>query len=73
VCYWRESPNEVDFVLTDGRKLAAIEVKSGATFAAPKGLDAFAEKFKQARQIVVGECGIPLAELMSRPAEDWLE
>lgn len=73
VCYWRESPNEVDFVLTDGRRLAAIEVKSGATFAAPKGLGAFAEKFKQARQIVVGEGGIPLAELMSRPAEDWLE
>lgn len=73
VYYWRESPNEVDFVLTDGRRLAAIEVKSGATFAAPKGLGAFAEKFKQARQIVVGEGGIPLAELMSRPAEDWLE
>ncbi len=73
VCYWRESPNEVDFVLTDGRRLAAIEVKSGATFAASKGLGAFAEQFKQARQIVVGEGGIPLAELMSRPAEDWLE
>lgn len=73
VYYWRESPNEVDFVLTDGRRLAAIEVKSGATFAAPKGLGAFAEKFKQARQIVVGEGGIPLAELMSRPTEDWLE
>ncbi len=73
VCYWRESPNEVDFVLTDGRRLAAIEVKSGATFAAPKGLGAFAEQFKQARQIVVGEGGIPLAEFMSRPAEDWLE
>ena len=73
VCYWRESPNEVDFVLTDGRRLAAIEVKSSATFAAPKGLGAFAEKFKQARQIVVGEGGIPLAEFMSRPAEGWLE
>ena len=73
VCYWRESPNEVAFVLTDGRRLAAIEVKSGAAFAAPKGLGAFAEKFKQARQIVVGEGGIPLAEFMSRPAEDWLE
>ncbi len=73
VCYWRESPNEVDFVLTDGRRLAAIEVKSGAAFAAPKGLGAFAEQFKQVRQIVVGEGGIPLAEFLSRPAEDWLE
>ncbi|MEW5960229.1 MAG: AAA family ATPase, partial [Chloroflexota bacterium] len=36
VGYWRESPVEVDFVLTNGRKTLAIEVKSGAKFATPK-------------------------------------
>lgn len=73
VQYWRESPDEVDFVLTNGRKLLAIEVKSGSNFATPKGLKAFTEKFKGARPLIVGEGGIPLAEFLSRPAEDWLE
>lgn len=71
--YWRESPREVDFVLTNGRKILAIEVKSGAKYAAPKGLDVFAGKFKDARSLIVGEGGVPLAEFLSHPAEHWLE
>lgn len=70
--YWRESPQEVDFVLTNGRKILAIEVKSGAKFATPKGLEVFAGKFKEARTMIVGEGGVPLAEFLSRPADDWL-
>ncbi|MGH6637406.1 MAG: ATP-binding protein, partial [Polaromonas sp.] len=31
VHYWRESPHEVDFVISDAKRLTAIEVKSGAT------------------------------------------
>lgn len=73
VQYWRESPNEVDFVLTNGRTLVAIEVKSGAHYATPRGLGAFTEKFKKARHLVVGEGGVPLVEFLSRPARDWLE
>lgn len=73
VQYWRESPDEVDFVLTNGRKLVAIEVKSGANFSPPKGLSVFSGKFQEARELIVGEGGVPLAELLSRPAEDWLE
>lgn len=73
VQYWRESPDEVDFVLTNGRKLVAIEVKSGTNFAAPRGLKAFGEKFKDARSLIVGEGGVPLAEFLSHPAEVWLE
>lgn len=73
VQYWRESPDEVDFVLTNGRKLVAIEVKSGAKFATPKGLDIFAGKYNGTRLHIVGEGGIPLTEFLSRPATDWLE
>jgi len=72
VLYWRESPHEVDFVLTNGRKVVAIEVKSGAKFATPKGLEVFADKFKEARTMIVGEGGVPLAEFLSYPAEHWL-
>lgn len=73
VQYWRESPDEVDFVLSDGRKLVAIEVKSGSRFTAPKGLTVFADKFKEVRQLLVGEGGIPLPEFLATPAETWLE
>ena len=72
VQYWRESPDEVDFVLGNSRKLVAIEVKSGTGFAKPKGLAVFTDKFSTARPFVVGEGGIPLTEFLSRPAADWL-
>lgn len=73
VQYWRESPHEVDFVLTNGRKILAIEVKSGAKFATPKGLEVFSGKYLEARTMIVGEGGISLAEFLSYPAEHWLE
>jgi hypothetical protein len=73
VGYWRESPNEVDFVLTNGRKILAIEVKSGAKFAMPKGLEVFVGKFKAARALIIGEGGVSLPEFLSHPADYWLE
>jgi len=45
--YWRQDNYEVDFVLRRGKKLVAIEVKSGKTPSAFPGLDAFAEAFKR--------------------------
>jgi len=73
VQYWRESPHEVDFVLTNGRRILGIEVKSGARYAVPRGLETFAEKFKGARTMIVGEGGVSLAEFLLQPAEHWLE
>ncbi len=73
VHYWRESSYEVDFVLSNHRKIIAIEVKSGTGFATPKGLNIFTEKFKGVKQLIVGEGEISLAEFLSRPADDWLE
>lgn len=73
VQYWRESPDEVDFVLTNGRQLVAIEVKSSAKYAAPKGLSVFAGKFKECRLLIVGEGGVSLPEFLSQPAAYWLE
>jgi predicted AAA+ superfamily ATPase len=70
--YWRESPYEVDFVLTYGEKLLAIEVKSGDDYAAPKGLQSFVEKFKNATPIVVGADGIAIADFLLQPIESWM-
>ena len=71
--YWRDSPHEVDFVLTYGEKLLAIEVKSGEHYAAPKGLQVFAEKFKNVTPMVLGAGDIAIAEFLLEPIESWFK
>ena len=73
VCYWRDSSREVDFVLRLGRRLAAIEVKSGARRSTAGGLAAFARRFDSVRSILVGEGGVPLQEFLSIPAAEWFD
>ncbi len=70
--YWRESSREVDFVIERGKKLTAIEVKSGPASGHASGLDVFEENFGKCRKLLVGEGGIPLVEFLSYPAEHWL-
>ena len=50
--YWREGNDEVDFVLKKGRKLYAIEVKSGRK-KSQKGLQKFKENFPGAKLILI--------------------
>ncbi len=73
VHYWREGSHEVDFVLQLGRRLATIEVKSGARRSAASGLEAFAQRFDVARSMIVGEGGVPLEEFLSTPAAEWMQ
>lgn len=70
--YWRESSYEVDFVIERGKKITAIEVKSGAAPGHIKGFDKFDEKFGRCRKILVSGNGISLVEFLSYPAEHWL-
>ncbi len=73
VHYWREGNLEVDFVLSHGTQVAAIEVKSGARRATLSGMAAFATRFRPQRQLLVGGAGgIPLEEFLSHPAAHWL-
>jgi predicted AAA+ superfamily ATPase len=72
VYYWRESPHEVDFVIEKGRKLTAIEVKSGAVSRSVSGLAEFQRHHRHSTSLVVGTGGIPLAEFLSHSAEYWL-
>lgn len=51
--YWRERNDEVDYVLKIGRKLLAIEVKSGLADKA-SGLHAFMAKNPTAMPIIIG-------------------
>lgn len=52
--YWRERDLEVDYIFKLGRKLLAIEVKSGRAGKRPDGLSAFLAHNKAATGLVIG-------------------
>jgi len=70
--YWRDRNREVDFVVKTGRRLAAIEVKSGRAREMPAGMAAFAQTFKPTRTLLVGGDGIAVEDFLARPVADWI-
>ncbi len=73
IFYWRDRGREVDFVLRAGRRLIAIEVKSGRAPLAHPGSAAFAETFRVHRTLLVGGDGIAPAEFLTRPVAHWVQ
>jgi len=71
--YWRERNREVDFVVRAGRKLIAIEVKSGRAQNALAGMQAFNAAFKPDRLLLVGADGIGVDEFLQMPVESWMD
>jgi predicted AAA+ superfamily ATPase len=70
VTYWRDGDIEVDYVVSHGTSIWAIEVKSGRP-GRLGGLDAFRRRYPGANAWLVGEGGIPIEEFVSRPATAW--
>jgi uncharacterized protein len=70
--YWRDRNREVDFVVSAGRTLIALEVKSGRARESLAGLDAFVAAHKPRRTLLVGGDGIALEDFLARPVEHWL-
>lgn len=50
--YWRDGNDEVDFVISNGEKIAAIEVKSGSRLS-NKGMEIFKKKYPESKVYVV--------------------
>jgi uncharacterized protein len=73
VSYWFDCNREVDFILSAGKKIVAIEVKSGRRAKSLPGMAAFAKAFPVQRQLLVGAQGIPLDDFLSEPAVRWME
>ena len=73
VHYWRESPHEVDFVISDARRVTAIEVKSGTHTGKLGGLAAFAKQHRDCHCLLVGAGGVALTEFLSHPLSHWLQ
>jgi predicted AAA+ superfamily ATPase len=70
--YWRERNHEVDFIVKAGRRLVAIEVKSGRAPLAHPGIAAFARFFNVHRTLLVGGDGVSLEDFLSRPVAEWV-
>ena len=71
VTYWREGDYEVDYVISRGRDVWAIEVKSGST-GKSAGLSRFRSRYPDAKVLLVGAQGVPLLEFFSKPVSVWL-
>jgi uncharacterized protein len=70
--YWRNGNHEVDFVAQTGRRLIAIEVKSGRSPAVHQGMAAFKAAFKPNRTLLVGGDGISIEAFLTQPVAHWL-
>ena len=64
VNWWRERGNEVDFVIKQGVKLTAIEVKSGLVKNAGGSL-IFKQRYPEAFSLVVGSTNLGLEDFLS--------
>lgn len=62
--YWRDGANEVDYIVSNGKTILAIEVKAGAD-TKHTGLSVFGEKYKHAKSIIVGTSGIALDKFLA--------
>ena len=71
VSYWRKGRQEVDFVLTGGEKMCALEVKSGVG-GKTSGLNAFKNLYPEGKTLLVGADGIPVEEFLETDPVTWL-
>lgn len=70
VFYWREGQSEVDFVLTHGNKIIAIEVKSGNRKPALSGMEKFTKLYHPNQVIQIGDHGLSLEEFLKQPLKN---
>ena len=72
VSWWRDANREVDFVLSDGRRVLAIEVAGGRVKDSLPGLEAFTRMAPASRPLLVGAQGLPLEQALLLTAADLL-
>lgn len=72
VFYWREGRHEVDYVVQRGRVLTAIEATSSGHKDTLEGMAAFVRSHKNARELLIGGQGIPVAEFLGSSIKQWI-
>jgi predicted AAA+ superfamily ATPase len=73
IFYFRDGNQEVDFILRLGKKIVAIEVKSGRYPTYLPGLESFKNRYQPNRVLLVGGGGVLLSKFLSSPLDDWLD
>lgn len=71
--YWRDSDDEVDFVVERGNQRVAIEVKSTRGRYPHRGLEKFREHFSTHRTLLIGDQGVPLDVFLRSEPDDWFD
>ena len=71
--YWRDGHDEVDFILVKGKRIIAVEVKTGTGNVQVRGLNTFSERFKPHRGIIVGAQGVPLDTFLLTDPKEWFK
>ena len=71
--YWRDGHDEVDFILVKGKRVIAVEVKTGTGNVQVRGLNTFSERFKPHRGIIVGAQGVPLDTFLLTDPKEWFK
>ncbi len=72
VNYWRQGDLEVDYVVTHGGQVWALEVKSGRSRKTP-GLAAFRAIYPNAKVWLIGPEGLALEKFFAQPADRWFK
>lgn len=73
VYYWRKGNHEVDFIVSKGAKIIAVEVKSGKRHRSIPGLKMFTRKYKTFKVITVGGIGVELSKFLETPLTEWFD
>ena len=71
--YWAGNNREVDFVISKGKTIIAVEVKSGRKKVNLPGIELFSKEFKVKKKLLVGAGGIPLKEFLTVPVETFFD
>lgn len=69
--YWREGQHEIDFVISSGKRVVGIEVKSGKSQKI-SGAAAFRKEYPNAKLIVIENNGLSWKELLRMNPEELL-
>ncbi|MBW1901630.1 MAG: ATP-binding protein [Deltaproteobacteria bacterium] len=72
IFYWSSRNREVDFVLSRGNALVALEVKSGHRKVTLPGMETFSKEFPVTRKLLVGAQGIPVEDFLLTHPRKWI-
>ncbi len=73
IFYWREKNQEVDFVLQRGKRLIALEVKSGHRKEALPGMSAFNKAFKPHKTLLIGDHGLTAEKFLKLSPQELFD